>query len=70
MMKEFKIKMSETMRNAIYSVIKPDDKEACLKTLREALDEFISAYHCDKLHARMSFNACLVNALMQILMED
>ena len=69
-MKEFKTKMSESMRNAIYSVIESGDKEACLKILREALEEFISAYHCDKVHARMSFNACLVNALMQILMED
>ena len=69
-MKEFKIKMSETMRNAIESVINPDNKEECVKVLREALEEFISAYHCDKLHARMSFNACLVNVLMNVLLED
>lgn len=69
-MKEFKTEMIETMRNSICSVIKPDNKEACLKTLREALDKFVSAYHGDKLYARMSFNACLEKALMQILTED
>lgn len=68
-MKEFKIKMSETMRNAIYSVINPDNKEECFNTLCQVFDEFKNAYHGDKLHARLAFNSCLVNVLADILSE-
>ena len=68
-MKEFKIKMSETMRKAIESVINKEDKEACLKILDEAIDDFKIAYR-DKLRARIAFNACLVNELMKILLSE
>lgn len=69
-MKDSKTKMSETMRKAIYSVINPDDKEGCIKVLRDAVEEFISAYYCDKPHNQLVFNACLANILMDILMEN
>ena len=68
-MMKIRDEMSETMRKAIESVIKKDDKEACLNMLGDALDEFKIAYR-DKLHALIAFNSCLVKELMKILIED